>query len=326
MTLILNSSELQALLEIPEVITVIEQAFRELSRGGCVIPPRFSLEVPDRQGVVLSMPSYMVESGTMGIKVVSVYTRNPEKGLPTVIATYLLLDADTGKPLSFMDGVYITAIRTAATSAVATKYLARKDSRTLGIFGAGVQGRFHLWALLSILAFEEVRIYDINTEKAKELAREMHERHRVPVIVAPSPQKLVEASDVIVTATTSPVPVFEGRDLRLGTHINAIGAFTPVTREVDSEAILRSRVVVDSYQGAWTEAGDILILLNEGLIGRDHVKAELGEVVAGEKKVRLSPEDITLFKSVGLAIEDAATAKLAYEKALQRGMGQKISL
>lgn len=326
MPLILNSSELQALLEIPEVITVIEQAFLELSRGRCVIPPRFSLEVADRQGLVLYMPCYMGEGGTLGIKVVSVYTSNPKRNLPTVIAAYLLLDADTGSPLAFMDGVYITAIRTAATSAVATKYLARRDSRTLGIFGAGVQGRFHLWALLSILAFEEVRVYDLNMEKARELAGEMQERHRVPVMVAPSPQKLVEASDVIVTATTSLVPVFEGRDLRPGTHVNAIGAFTPVTREVDSDAILQSRVVVDSYQGAWTEAGDILIPLNEGIIGRDHVKAELAEVVAGEKKVRLSPEDITLFKSVGLAIEDAATAKLAYEKALQMGIGQKISL
>ncbi|MBI5166602.1 MAG: ornithine cyclodeaminase family protein [candidate division NC10 bacterium] len=326
MPFVLTARHLEVLLDMPEVITAVEQAFRELYRGSCVTPQRLALEVHDHRGMLLLMPSYLGESGALGTKIVSVYGENPKRGIPTVIATYLLCEADTGRPMAIMDGTYLTAIRTAATSAVATKYLARKDSQTLGVFGAGVQGRFHLWALLSVLPIREVRVYDPKAENVQKFAKELSERHRISIIIASRPQEVVNGSDVIVTATTSPVPVFDGRDLHPGTHINAIGAFTPETREVDSEAVLRSQVVVDSYQGAWAEAGDVLIPLKEGKITKDHIYAELAEVVAGAKEGRRSPEQITLFKSVGLAIEDTATAKLAYDKALQKGRGQVISL
>jgi ornithine cyclodeaminase/alanine dehydrogenase len=224
-----------------------------------------------------------------------------------------------------MDGTYITGLRTGATSAVASKYLARRSSTILGLFGAGVQAGFQLWALRTIFPLQKVLVYSRTPAKTEAFAKDMRKKYQISVEVASQPQDVVRESHILVTATTSQIPVFERRDISPGTHINAIGAFTPHMREVDSETIQMAKIVVDSYQGALAEAGDLLIPMQEGLISKQDLYAELSELIMGQKIGRTNDQEVTIFKSVGFAIEDAITAKLAYEKALEQGIGTVIN-
>lgn len=323
MPLFLSSTDLKQLLSMEEAIRAVEEAFQGYAAGRHRVPLRQTMEVPG--GILLSMPAFMEDLG-MGMKLVSVFHANPSRGLPTIMALYLYSDGKTGEPLAVMEGGYLTGLRTGAASGVASKYLARKDSRTLGLFGSGVQARFQLRAMLSLFPIEEVLVLSLRRERARAFSAEMEREHGVKVGVASHPQEVVEWADVLVTATTSPTPVFEGKDLRPGTHINAVGAFTPGTRELDEEAVARSYVVVDTYEGSLAEAGDLLIPLKMGKIGREHIRAELAEVVTGRKPGRLQDSEVTLFKSVGFALEDLAVASLAYQKALEAGTGERFSL
>lgn len=320
----LSQKDLKQLLTMKDVIAAVEDAFQEYGEGKCRIPVRLPLQVPEMGGVLLLMPAFLGDSEILGTKLVSVYSQNPEKGLPTVIALYILNDAKTGQTQAVMEGTYITGLRTGATSAVASKYLARRSSTILGIFGAGVQAEFQLWALKTILPLRKVLIYNRTLSKAETFARENSLKYQIPIEPVSQPEEVVKDSHILVTATTSKTPVFRGRDVNPGTHINAIGAFTPEMREVDDEVVQQAKIVVDTYSGALAEAGDLLIPIQNGLVSREDLYAELSELVVGRKVGRTSDQEITLFKSVGSAIEDAVTARLAYEKALRQGVGTVI--
>lgn len=326
MVLILSRTDLEALLPMVDVIGAVEAGFREYAGGRCRVPVRLPLDVPDRNALVLFMPAYLPESGTLGTKIVSVYPDNPARGLPTITGSYLLADAATGELLALMDATYLTAIRTAAASALATRLLARPDARVLGIFGAGVQARFHVWALRTVARIDEVVVFNRTPARAHGFADDMTAAHGIPVRVAATPDECARSADLIATCTRSAVPVFDGHALRPGTHINAVGAYTPEMRELDEETVIRAKVVVDTYAGAMAEAGDLLIPIRQGRMTEAHIHAELSELVIGKKTGRESADEITVFKSVGFAVEDAVTARLAYERAVRQGVGVQVRL
>lgn len=306
-----------------------------MARGDAFAPDRLRLDVPGPDAVLLEMPAHLRaglagnepvnEQAGLGTKIVGVFPQNPKRSLEVIQAVYLLLDPETGVPRALMEGRFITAIRTAAASAVATKHMITPGPKRLAVFGAGVQARFHIDAMVEIAAIERVMIVERASAKAHELAERVRERHRVPCDVA-SVDEAASRADLICTCTTSPTPLFDGKMIKPGVHINAVGAFTPATRELDTETVRRSRVIIDAESAAGREAGEILIPLAEGSIKASHVKGTLAEVVAGKLAGRESGDDITLFKSCGLAIEDLVTAQLAYEKATSQGVGSQVEM
>ena len=322
---ILGREVLEALLPPSDVIAAVERAFRESAAGKAHALPRAVLPM-ERHGVFLAMVSALPRLGALGTKLVTVVERNPRRGLPTLHASYLLTDPETGAPLSLMEGGFLTGIRTGATSALAARYLARPDSRVVACFGAGVQARFQLLCLSQVLPLAEVRVVGRDPGRATAFADRMRGELGIAVRLETTPKAAVTGADVITCATTSSRPVFSGRDLAPGTHVDGVGTFRPATRELDTLTIRKSRVVVDTYEGAWEEAGDLLIPIKAGVITRRHVRAELAELVAGTRRGRTSPQEITLFKSVGFAPEDAVTARLAYDRAVVAGLGTEVSL
>lgn len=325
MALFLSKSQVSSLLSMRECINAVEEAFRELALGTATMPRRVSLPVPAQGGWLGVMPAFLLNAGALTTKIVTVYPDNVRAhNLPNVLATVVLNNVQTGRVEAVMDGSQITAMRTGAVSGVATKYLARVSANRVGLFGAGVQARKQLQAMREVRKVESVNVYDTDRELANSLALEASAEGGVTVSVANSADEVVQDSDIIVTATTSSTPVFNGHLLKPGTHINAIGSFTPSTREVDSETVSTSKIVVDSTEAVLEEAGDILIPLKERVIRPQNIWAELGEVVTGRKRGRTSEEEKTLFKSVGLGIQDAAVAKLALQKARSLGVGTEF--
>lgn len=322
---ILGRETLEALLPPDDVIAAVERAFRESAAGRAAALPRAVLPM-GRHGVFLAMVSALPRLGALGTKLVTVVERNQRRGLPTIHATYLLTDPETGAPLALMEAGFLTAIRTGATSAVAARYLARPDSRVAACFGAGVQARFQLLCLSRVLPLAEVRVVGRDPRRAAAFAERMRGELGIAVRVAGSRKAAVTGADLITCATTASRPVFSGRDIGPGVHVDGVGTFRPATREIDTLTVTRSRVVVDTYEGAWEEAGDLLIPIKAGAITRRHVRADLAELVAGTRRGRTSSEEITLFKSVGYAPEDAVTARLAYDRAVAAELGIEVIL
>jgi thiomorpholine-carboxylate dehydrogenase len=294
--MILDENAVEGLLRMEEVIPAMERALADFSGGKVVQPTRMKVPVAEHQGFLGLMPAYT--GAALGTKLVTSYPQNID--VPTHHATILLFKPETGEPLVTMDGRLITEVRTAAVSAVATERLARPDASVLAIIGSGVQARSHLEALRLVRDFGEVRVW--SPRRAKAFAKE-HD-----VLAVPSAEEAVRGADVVVTATTSPTPVLSGEWLLPGAHINAVGASRPDWRELDDEVLRRARVYVDSREAAMKESGDV--------IAAGEIFAEVGEVVSGAKPGRRSAEEITLFKSLGLAVEDVVTAELVYRKAL----------
>lgn len=327
--LLLSRGDLERLLAPADVIKAVASAFREYAAGRAQVLPRAVMPM-GRDGIFLSMVSALPRRRALGTKLVTVMPGNRRRHLPTIHASYLLTDPQSGAPLAMMEAAFLTAIRTGATSALAARYLARSGARSVTCFGAGVQAAFQLRCLQVVLDIEQVRVIGRSRPRAQEFAARMSQRLGVPVLAVPARpierRIAVRDADVIICATTSGTPVFSGLDLRAGTHVDAVGAFRPTTREVDTHTVKRARVVVDTYAGAWEEAGDLLIPLEARAITRGHVKAELSELVARTKRGRTSPEEITLFKSVGFAPEDAATARLAYDRARAARVGKEVCL
>ena len=285
-------------LRMEEVIAAMDQALAAFSSGQVVQPVRTMLPVAEHGGFLGLMPAYTGRA--LGAKLVAFYPRNA--GLPTHHALIQLFRPETGEPLATLDGRLITEVRTAAVSAVATRYLARADAAVLAILGAGVQARSHLAALRLVRPFEEVRVW--SPRRAAAFAREFGVR------AAPSAEAAVRGADVVVTATTSPTPVLAGAWLAPGAHINAVGAPRPDWRELDDAVLARARLFVDSRAAAAAESGDVIAA------GLERVVGEIGEVAAGARPGRQSEDEVTLFKSLGLAVEDVATADLVYRKTL----------
>ena len=325
MALLLNREEVMSVLTMSDCIEAMEGAFSELANQTAVLPLRNVIGAP--KGISLYMPAYLQDMNALACKVVTVYKENPtEFNLPTIMGTVLLQDPDTGQVTCIMDGSYLTAVRTGAASGLATRYLAREDDgQTTSIYGAGVQAQMQLWAVAEARSISRAMIFDVIPEAAERLASTMGEKLGISIDVAEDPDALLEA-DIICTATSSPTPLFDGSRVRTGTHINGIGSHTPNARELDSEIVKRSLFIADSRESCLNEAGDIMIPISDGELTADHIHAELGEVVAGTKEGRTSDDQITLFKSNGLAIQDAAAARLVYDKALEAGIGTEVAI
>jgi ornithine cyclodeaminase len=314
-------------------ISGMKEAYRQLSAGEASMPLRSRIEMKSENGVALFMPAAiqgdsMDTPGALAIKVVSIFGENPARGLPLIHAVVLALDADSGRPLALLEGGTLTAIRTGAASGAATDLLARPDAVTLAIFGSGVQARTQLQAVCTVRTIKRAWVYNPKTVKAEAFVSEMRGQGPIPsdLLVAESPKQALEGADIVCTATTSSSPVFNGGDLQPGAHINAVGSFTPDMQEVDTETILRALIVVDSYEGTLAEAGDLIAPIQAGVIGADHVHAELGEIMTGEKPGRTAPEQITYFKSCGVAVQDVTAAQIALAGAERLGLGTIVSL
>ncbi len=327
--LLLSAEEVRKALPMAEAIEIVKGAFAQLSTGKANVPLRTQLPVEKHEGVTLFMPAYLSESDALGAKVVSVFPRNLEKGLPTIFAVVIVVDSETGCPVALMDGTYLTALRTGAASGAATDLLARKDAKVAAIFGAGVQARTQLLAVCTVRKIEKVWVYDIVRERAEAYAAEMKGFAPIPsdIKVASTPKEAVQEADVICTATTSSTPVFNGEDLKPGVHINAIGSFTPKMQEVDEVTIRRAnKIVVDSRSACLAEAGDLIIPISKGVISEKDIYAELGEIAAGLKPGREKDDEITYFKSVGNAVQDVSVAKRVLEKARELGLGKEVEI
>lgn len=325
MALILTREDVVRVLSMKECMDAVEQAFRELVCGTAHLPLRIPIHSPD--GLSLYMPAYLREMKALACKVVAVYKENPVRhNLPTTIGKVLLQNPGTGEVVCIMDGGYLTAVRTGAASGVATRYLANDfPGMSAGVFGAGVQAGTQLWAVAEARKLGRAMVYDKDPGAAKRFASEMSRKLNLEVAVAEKPDAILE-TDILITATSSATPLFDGRKIRPGIHINGIGSHSPNARELDTETIRRSKFIGDSREACFKEAGDLLIPISEGAITESHFYAELGEIVTGKKTGRASRDEITLFKSNGLAIQDAAAAKLVFDKAKEEGVGVEIRI
>jgi ornithine cyclodeaminase/alanine dehydrogenase-like protein (mu-crystallin family) len=281
---------------------------------------RVGVEPPGTGGVLLAMPCALdAEPRALGAKIVSVFRGNPARGLPTVTSMYVLSDYETGAPLAIMDGSYLTAVRTAAGSAVATRTLARPDAHSLGVFGTGVQARFHVETIRRVRALDRVLISATSVDKGRAFADWITQTTGIASEVADPAE--TSAADIVAACTTSATPVVLDEHVREGAHVNAVGAFTPTTRELPSELVARARVYVDTRAGALSEAGDLLMAVQESKFALDAVAGEVGEVLLGSTAGRSSASELTIYKSVGAAFLDAATARLAFDQAGRSGVG-----
>jgi alanine dehydrogenase len=321
--LLLTEKDVQQLLSIDEVMEVVESAFREKGLGHVQMPAKLYLFYCKYNGDLRVMPSYIEHLDISAVKIVNVHPENRNKySLPTVMATIILVDPKNGTPLAIMGGAKITNLRTGAAGGVAAKYLARKDSKIVGLVGAGAQAKTQLMVLKEVLKkIEEVRVTDIIRASREKYAEEMSEKLELNVRAVNNIKDAVRGADVVVTVTPTRVPIVKSEWVGAGTHINAIGADAPGKEELDPELLKRAKIVIDDWEQA-SHSGEINVPLAEGIITKENIWAEISEIVAGLKVGRTSPDEITVFDSTGLAIEDAVTAELAYKKALAKGVGQ----
>jgi ornithine cyclodeaminase len=324
----LSANEVRQALPMAEAIAGMKAAYAELSTGRAVAPLRAHLGIPEHNGTTLVMPAYLPGASALAVKIVSVFPRNTTRGEPVIYGLVLVLEAGSGRPLAILEGGALTAIRTGAASGAATDILARPEASVAALIGSGVQARTQLEAICTVRPIREVRLYGVNRQQAAQFAAEMAGRGPIPptIHLTDSPDEAVQGADVICTATSSATPVFNGRSLSPGAHINAIGAYLPSMREVDTETVRRSLVVVDARTAVLTEAGDLIIPIQRGEIEAGHIHAELGEIVAGQKPGRTNPQQITFFKSVGLAVQDAMAAQIALRNAEAANLGIEIAL
>ncbi len=323
MALLLDRATIQGLLDMDQAIEIVERAFVELAGESVAMPQRLTMADAEHAGWTALMPAHLKDMGAFGVKAVTVFRNNPSGfSLPSTLATIIMLDQETGKALSIMDGGYITAMRTGAVSGLATKYMARADVSVAGGLGMGVQARTQVLGMCSVRPIQKVLCFAVDPpEQQQAFADEMSQRLGILIEMTKSVQEVVEQADVLALATTSHDPIVSGEWLRPGTHINSVGSHTPTARELDTASVTRSKVVCDLTAACMAEAGDLLLPIQEGTFSQDKVFAELGDVVTGRKKGRENDQEITLFKSVGLSVQDIATAHLVYQKALEQGVG-----
>jgi len=326
---ILSRSDVAQAVTMAEAIEAVKKAFIQLSSGEAEVPLRTQVPVKKRSATTLFMPAYLAKSDSMGAKIVSVFPNNRRKGLPTIHALVILVDAKTGQLLAAMDGTYLTALRTGAASGLATDLLARKDSQVVAIFGAGTQARTQLEAVCTVREIERAWVYDVRPKIARAYVKEMKARGRpIPadIRVAQTSKQALREADVVCTATTSFRPVFADGHLKLGVHINGVGSYTPEMQEIPARTVVRSKVVVDSREASLAEAGDLIISIDGGLISNNNIHGEIGEVASKKIPGRESVEETTFFKSVGLAVQDVAVAELVLQRAEEMGLGLDVEI
>ena len=312
--LYISKEQVAGTLAMHTCIGLMEEAFKELATGQPLQPLRSLVWLPDKKGLLGMMPGYSADKKIMGIKVISAFSGNREFGLPSHQGAVLLFESGQGQLLAMVDADEITAIRTAAVSGLATKLLARDISSTLAVLGSGTQATKHIEAMLCVRKINAIKIWSRDPRHANELAEQTEAKHNIMALIAGNPKEAVVGADIICTCTASPTPLVSGEWIKKGAHINVVGSCTPVTRELDTAAIVNGKLFTDKYESLFNESGDFLIPKKEGAIGDEHAKGELGEVLTGTKKGRENDEEITVFKSLGLAIEDIYAAEFVYRK------------
>jgi alanine dehydrogenase len=325
MPLLLNERDVRAVLTMPDLIETMRAALADYSTGRAQQPLRTVLELGEQRSFFGIMPASLADPRAVGTKLVTVFPSNHEKGLPSHLATIVLLDPDTGALLALLDGRYITEARTAAVSAVSADVLALPDAGTLAIIGSGVQARSHLQALACVRQLTEVRVWS-PTESHRSAFVEEVSRDGTRVRATGSPRDAVEGADLIVVATSSTTPLLDSVWVRDGAHICAVGACRPTHRELEGALVARSRLFVDSTIGALAEAGDVVLAIQDGVFTATHIAGELGALVSGLVPGRQNQGQVTVFKSLGMAVEDVAAARLAYSRARTRGVGIELAM
>jgi ornithine cyclodeaminase len=311
---------------MPDLIAAMERALSAYSSGGAIQPVRTTIEVNAEPSFFAVMPASLTAPSAVGAKLVTVYPGNHQKDLPSHLATIVLLDAETGGLVALLDGRYITEARTGAVSAVSVKHLARQDASVLALIGSGVQARSHLEAIRCVRNLADVRVWSPTAAHVESFVTEMKRETGLPIRAVADAGAAARGADIIVLATGSRVPVIRDEDVADGAHICGVGACRPDQREMPSALIVRAKVYVDARVGAMAEAGDILLPMKEGLIRDNHIAGELGEVVLGKAAGRPSASAVTVFKSLGMAVEDVVTAALVAERARLAGLGRSFDL
>jgi ornithine cyclodeaminase len=324
--LIVNQKEVTELLPMHECIEVMEETLAAVARGQAVLPLRPVMRLPELGGGLGMMPSYLGNIDAIGLKVITVFHGNHGTKYDSHQGAVLLFESKHGQMLSIMDATSITAIRTAAVSGVGTKLLSRENSRSLAILGSGVQARTHLAAMRLVREITDVRVWSRDRDRALGFAERESKRHGVAIAVAADVKSAVNGADIVCTTTGSRDPILEGQWLSLGTHINAVGSSIAVARELDATAVKMSSLFVDRRESTLNEGGDFLIAKQEGAVDNSHILGELGEILTGQVRGRRNPDEITLFKSLGLAVEDLASANHIYKKAIASGAGTLVEL
>jgi alanine dehydrogenase len=326
MAVLLTESDVRAVLSMPDLIEAMREALVQYSTGAAQQPLRSVLELGEQRSFFGIMPAALTSPAAVGTKLVTVFPANRDAGLPSHLATIVLLDPATGGLVALVDGRYITEARTAAVSALSVQLLARADAGTLALIGSGVQARSHLEALACVRTLRDVRVWSPNAGRRSAFAHEMQEHADVAIRPASSAGEAVDGADLIVLATSSHSPVIANEWVSDGAHICAVGACRPTHREMDAALVARARTFVDSRVGGFAEAGDIVMAIAEGAIAREHVAGELGELAAGLVDGRGGTRQVTLFKSLGMAVEDIAAAHLTLVQARARGLGYEFCL
>lgn len=326
--LILTADDVRKALPMKEAIEAMKNAYASLSDGTAVAPLRTRLPIPNSDALSLFMPAYVhsTEGQALAVKVVSLFPTNPARGLAYIQAAVLVFEPETGRAVALLEGSSLTAIRTGAAGGAAVDLLSRADSKIAAIFGAGAQGRTQLEAACTARNIETVYIFDLNSAKAHAFAEEMKGKGTIPrdIRVASSPKEAIENADIICTATTSTTPVFDDKDIKAGAHISAVGSYTPEMQEIPAETVRRAKVVVDSRSASLEEAGDLIQPIRAGLFDESHIHAEIGEIILGRKPGRTTQHEITCFKSVGIAVQDAMAAQVALENARKMNIGKAV--
>jgi len=319
--LFVNEAQVTGLLTIPDCIPLMKDALMALSRGEVVLPLRNMVRLPDGSGILGLMPGYLGEPESFGLKVVSVMPGNHGTGYDSHQGVVMLFDVQHGEPLIVADASAITAIRTAAASAAATDTLARADAGDLALIGTGAQARTHLAAMRAVRKLRRVRVWSRSRDNALAFARAESAGAGVAIEVSASAEEAVKGADLVCTTTAARAPVLHGAWLAAGVHVNAVGACFKDARELDGEAVQRARFFTDCHESCVNESGDYLIACAEGAIGADHLLGEIGAVFAGKLKGRTSPDDVTVFESLGIALEDLASAHWIHRRARATGQG-----
>jgi alanine dehydrogenase len=326
MALVLDEPTVAQLLRMEELIDLMEGTLAEFSSGRAVQPVRAILSLERHGSFMGVMPGYLSTADALAVKLVCLVPRNADRGMPTHLATIVLMNPETGETLAIMDGRLITEMRTAAVSAAAARRLARRETPVLAILGSGVQAKSHLDAMRAVRTLGEVRVHSPNAAHRERFALEASSELGIPVRAMESAEAAVRGADLVVTATASRTPVVHGAWIEPGCHVTAVGACLRDWRELDGQAVAGARVFVDSRDAARVEAGDLILAEREGAISPDHVAGEIGAVFAGALGGRTDDRQVTLFKSLGLAVEDVATARHVFERARARGVGTEVAL
>lgn len=322
--LVVGGADVRRALPMLDCIEAVDRAMRSFSAEGAVVPLRTVMTLPGGRNFFGVMPGYLDDPRGLGAKILTVYPDNPKHGMPSHVGLVTLFDSERGIPLAVMDAAEITAIRTAAASAVATRALARHDAAHLAILGTGEQAVTHLEAISKVRTLRAVRVWGRSAEKAERFAKEQSARLSLSVEVGSTGEDAVKGADIVCTVSSAREPILSGAWLARGTHVNLVGSSRLFAREVDDEVVTMSRFFVDSRTSARAEAGELRHAMDAGLVSESHILGEIGEVLSGKIPGRTSSHDVTVYKSLGVAVQDLAAARVIYDRAMREGMGTRV--